>query len=40
MTENEIRTLAEEYFSSEEIESVKVTDKRVIVTLLNASENP
>ncbi len=40
MTENEIRTLAEEYFSSEEIESVKVTDKRVIVTLLNAAENP
>lgn len=39
MTENEIRILAGEYFPAEEIESVKVTDKRVIVTLRNVAEN-
>jgi len=39
VTENEIRILAGEYFPAEEIESVKVTDKRVIVTLRNVAEN-
>jgi len=40
VTENDIGKLAEDYFSAAEIENIQVTDRRVIVTLRNAAENP
>lgn len=38
--ESQINKLAREYFSPEKIDSVKVTDKRIIITLVNSGENP
>ena len=37
--ESEISRIAGEYFNAADIESVKVNDKRIIVTLRNGNEN-